>query len=357
MSEKCPSLVELLSGEPEVLEHANGCERCQAILAFSGEVGEPAGGEMASFEPAPLPRREARAERAVGEVVALRGGEDEDELLVAAILAVLENGGLQVAPLSGAVEAAGEWDLLLGAEDGPLGYPAIAEVWNHGQVAPGQLAESFGVLAASAAEQLLTLYTAAFAAEHPAGLNSGAAIVSERDPRFGFQESEARRAQIFWSGGEEAEVGAEANEAVSEIEGFGARVSRWLEETGADPANVATDLGWSAPDLDRVLCEDIRPLQGGHSAEHLSELLALTDIEGEEAEELLPRSVHWGEFPAEEAPQGELVFRRAAPGVERRLQGRRGGGGEEAAEPTPAQRRALEVYVREIVELAEERRS
>jgi hypothetical protein len=294
------------------------------------------------------------SEREVGELVALRDENGEGELMLAAVLATGDDGAIQVAPLSSETSKAAEWDLILDPEDGSLGYAAIAEVWNHGRVNSAQLVESLGALEPAAHERLLALYEALRADAARPEVGTGPSLVAESDPRLLFQEMEGLRARRYWSDAEDPALPAEAEEA-----GFGPRLSDWLEGTDTDPSDLATDLGWSKPDLICVLHDEIQPLSPAHSADRISQLILATDIEVEEAEELLPDSVIWSAFPAEtEMPAQEVVMRRAPPSVERRLQNRSGGkGGSERHEPTHAQRTALEIYVREIVSLVEEGRS
>ncbi|MEX2105829.1 MAG: hypothetical protein WD810_02920 [Solirubrobacterales bacterium] len=292
------------------------------------------------------------SEREVGELVALRDGNGEGELMLAAVLATGDDGALQVAPLTRETSEAAEWDLILDPEDGPLGYAVIAEVWNHGRVNSAQLAESLGALEPVPRERLLALYEALRADGAGPEVGTGPSLLAESDPRLLFQEAEGLRARRYWSDSEDPALPA------GEEAGFGPRLSDWLEGTGTDPSDLATDLGWSKPDLICVLHDEIQPLAPAHSVDRISQLILATDIEAEEAEQLLPDSVIWSAFPAETGlPDQEVAIRRAPASVERRLQDRRGKGGSERHEPTQAQRTALEIYVREIVSLVEEGRS
>jgi hypothetical protein len=346
MAHACPSISELLGGDVGAQEHANRCDRCRALLALAAKVPAPEAGETPHFEPATLPEREPLAERTLGEIVALVI-EDSPELLLAAVLAVGEE-ALQVAPLSTETSAAAEWDLVLAPEDGPLGYATIAEVWNHGRVDTSQLSESYGALTNDASKALLALYASLRHGETPEDLQTGPALLAERDPRMLFQEAEGERARRYWSNAEEPEV--------EHREGIGARLFVWIEEAGADPADLATDLGWRRSEIDAVLEEKIEPLSESHSPEGLSDLFKLTDIDAEEVKEMLPDSVIWQSFPAEESQSHEFALRRAPAGVEQKLlRGARRSGGEHD-EPTLAQRRALETYVSEVVTLLEEKR-
>lgn len=354
MSTDCPSMAELLDDEPRALEHARGCRRCQAILALAGEGEEEGTVALPSFEAAPLPDRQPLAERRVGELVSVGAGAVGGPLLLAAVLARVGEGSLEVAPLSGEVAAAGEWDLILAGEDGPLGYPVIAEVWNHGRVAEAQVAESFGALPEPATSALLALYAAVYTTGPPAGLPAGVPVASELDPRFGFQQAEAQRAQAFWAGGEEAAAGEEAVATV----GIGGYLEDWFRRSGADPVEVAVDLGWREPDLISVMAGQIAPLRPAHSPERLADLFALTDIAPETLEDELLAGDLWRQFAITQQPDaGRLAVHRRSPlGFEARLGSLRGRTEPAREEPSRAQRMALETYVREIVALVEEKR-
>ena len=354
MTQECPSISELLGGDTEALTHAESCDRCRALLALASDVPESqAMGEASSFEAAALPEREPLSERAPGELVALLG-EGSAELLIAAVLTVGDE-ALQVAPLSTETWAAAEWDLHLASNDGPLGYATIAEVWNHGWVEASRLDESYGALKSGASEAMLALYAGLRDGESPEGIATGPALISESDPRFLFQEAEGERARCYWSNAEEPAVD---QPAVEHREGIGARLVTWIERVGADPSDLATDLGWRRSEFDAVLAEKINPRMEAHSPEGLSDLFGLTDIDAEEVSERLPASVLWQCFPAEEEDRNhEFALRRAPTGVEGRLNRGVKGTGPEQEEPTPAQRKALETYVSDVVSLLEEKRT
>ena len=262
------------------LEHARGCERCSALLALRVPAGdEVEAPEVPSFARAVLPDRTSLPVRVPGEVLALCGADPGGELLLAAVLAVAEE-SLEVAPLSGEIGAASEWDLILGAADGPLGYGAIAEVWNHGRVSPTSVAESFGALTEERSEQLLYLYAAVFAGEVPEGMPTGAPILTEEDPRSLFQEREAGRARSFWSDSED--VGEEAGDGAAT--GIGTYVGVWMEEVGTDTADLATEAGWMKTNLERLLREEVDPRQTAFGPDPMGGLLALTSIDPDEVD-------------------------------------------------------------------------
>lgn len=340
MNQDCPITQELLDEESRALEHARNCERCRALLSLGAaaqeEVAVP---PLPGFTRAALPDRTPLAVRVPGEVVTLRGEDPEEELLLAAVLAVSED-SLEVAPLSGEVGSASEWDLIVGAGDGPLGYGAIAEVWNHGRVSLDDVAESFGALSEERSAQLLALYAEVFAGESPEGVPTGAPILTERDPRTLFQEREAGRAQTFWIYAED--VGGEIGEGAAA--GIGTYVNAWMEEVGTDATDLATDAGWMKVNLERLLREEVDPLQGAFAPDPMGVLLALTSIDAEEVDARLHVTLAPQIQTAASAPVTALrpVFHRASAETERKLAGRSSG--------------ALEAYITAVIEALEEHR-
>jgi hypothetical protein len=347
MSKRCPTLQDLLEGGPEATAHARNCARCQGLLALSEAppAEEAVATKTPEFETARLPERQRLAERAVGEVVALASRERADALLLATVLARTAD-DLQIVPISTEVGQATEWDLILEPADAPLGYATIAEVWNHGRVHISQVVESHGALSTSAAEMLLALYTSLYAETPPAEAHTGSRVLSENDPRLLFQDAEAQRAHSFWS---EAEEGSRVASAESSL---GARLLLWLEESGNDPSDLSRDAGWLESDVDLALRDSIDPMRASFDVDRIVDLLEQTDIEGEEAEQLLVSSVPANMFAVSSPSTGEHAWRRA-PGVERRLRPRR----VMTEEPSPEQVAALESWARTVVELLEERRS
>lgn len=342
MKQDCPTIEELLAGEASALERARGCERCRALLALRRPAGaEVEVPEMPSFPRAALPDRTPLAVRTPGEVVALRGEHSEDELLLAAVLAVTEE-SLEVAPLSGDVGSASEWDLILDAAEGPLGYGTIAEVWNHGRVSPTRIAESLGVLTEERSGQLLGLYEEVFAGEVPEGIPTGAPILTEEDPRSVFQEREAGRVRAFWS--DTGDVAEEASD--DSATGIGTYVGAWMDEVGTDTADLATEAGWMVSNLERLLREEVDPRQTAFAPDPMGVLLARTSIDREEADARLHITLAAQMEAAGSAPAVHAfrqVLRRATPEVERKL----------ALERSAA---ALETYIAEVIEALEEHR-
>lgn len=194
MNTACPSLIDLTATQrtPAVEAHIADCLRCRALLAHLPAAVLEGGAEA---EAAAGATGHALADPpGAGQIAALRTPTHDDYLLAAIIEVGRESA--TVVPLSETVVWATDWDLLL--EESLLGYPAMAEVWNHGQVLVEQVAELLGELGA-AWEPLLALYGAALdSQEPPTDLPTGPPIVSEEDPRLAFQEEETEAAADFW---------------------------------------------------------------------------------------------------------------------------------------------------------------
>ena len=186
----CPALSELFAAEPSasVSAHVAGCRRCQVLLASEDErvaVDLAEAGEW-SVE---------SAEPQAGEVV-LVAAPASDEYLPA-VVAKVGDETVTVVPLSGEVEAASEWDLLL--DRGVLGYQAMAEAWNFGTVLPEQVGERVAKLTADTFEQLRQLLrAAASSAPVPEGIPIGVSIGGDDDPRLLFHDEEVERVHVFW---------------------------------------------------------------------------------------------------------------------------------------------------------------
>jgi hypothetical protein len=345
MSQNCPPISDLLGGESAAIEHARHCERCRALLGLGERIEQDATvAEPPRFSRARIPERSPLAARTVGEVVALRSERADGELLLAALLSISED-SLEVAPLSGEVGLAAEWDLLLDGDDGPLGYEAIAEVWNHGPVSPLQIAESFGVLSEQTSGQLLTLYASVFGDEAPAEARTGPPLLSEDDPRTVFQDQETERTRRYWSHAEELGVGAHEGKD----KGIGVLVGAWLDEVGDDAAGLATQVGWMQGDIERLLREEIDRTQTAFAAQRMAELLAYTTIEPDDARVHLQATlVGAGHTVPTAAPRALLarpIYHRAPASVEKRLRAKEGEGPGE-----------IEAYVAEVIAALEELR-
>ncbi|MGA2163943.1 MAG: hypothetical protein ABSH36_05690 [Solirubrobacteraceae bacterium] len=121
---------------------------------------------------------------------------DGDTLLPVVVLTEGED-ALTVVPLSPTVELASEWDLRL--PETLLGYPVIAQVWNHGTVLPEQAIECVATVPIPDLDALQRLVRAASAsANPPEGLRVGPPVVDDQDPRLLFQDAQAELAHSFW---------------------------------------------------------------------------------------------------------------------------------------------------------------
>ena len=186
----CPALSELFAAEPSasVSAHLAECRRCQALLASADDrvaVDLDEAGEWSVNN----------AEPAAGEVV-LVAAPASDEYLPA-VVAKVGDETVTVVPLSGEVEAASEWDLLL--DQDVLGYQSMAEAWNFGTVLPEQVGERLVKLKAEDFEQLRQLLrAAATSGSVPEGVPVGVPIVGDDDPRLLFHDEEVERVHVFW---------------------------------------------------------------------------------------------------------------------------------------------------------------
>jgi hypothetical protein len=184
------------------------------------------------------PQQSWRAEVAAGSVVLLSdfGG---DELLPAVVRRVTDD-AVTVVPLSGEVQLATEWDLLLGPE--LLGYAAMARVWNFGTVLAEQIVEVAAVLREDELHALDALARAAretgeVPAGVPAGVPVGPPTLGDADPRLVQQDADADLAHRFW----------EPALALTGAETLGQLVHHRREELGVAAAqleSVTTERGW-----------------------------------------------------------------------------------------------------------------
>jgi hypothetical protein len=186
----CPAVTDLFAEPPvpAAAAHAVRCARCHALLAAIDER-LPAKPETFSR---PVEHTQPAS---VGSLV-LIGAPESDRLLPAIVIAFGEE-GLTVVPVSPEVALATEWDLQLPASI--LGYPAIAQIWNHGQVLPEQIVEELASLPADQLTPVQALMRAAnSSSQPPKDLPVGSPVIDEQDPRLLFQETEAEDAHPFW---------------------------------------------------------------------------------------------------------------------------------------------------------------
>jgi len=186
----CPALTDLFAEPPALATaaHAALCQRCQALLAATAER------LPAQHEPASAPAEHGAL--LIPGSLALIGAPASDELLLAIVIASGEE-GLTVVPVSPEVALASEWDLHI--PESVLGYSAVAQVWNHGQILPEQSIEQITTLPA---EQLAAVHALVRAANAsvppPEGLAVGPPVLGKQDPRLLFQDAETEDAHAFW---------------------------------------------------------------------------------------------------------------------------------------------------------------
>lgn len=192
----CPSFAELFAADAdlsdELREHVASCRRCQALRRHL-EPSDAVEAAVVPLENEPL-RPELETEPRSGSVYVIHGPLSDEYVLGA--LVDWDDEEAVVVPLSDEVRFATNWDLLL--EQKLLGYPAMAEVWNHGTVLVEQLREKIAELGAAVAA-LEALYAAALdGTELTTALPVGPPVLSEIDPRNAFQDQEGERTTVYW---------------------------------------------------------------------------------------------------------------------------------------------------------------
>ena len=269
-SSSCPSLADLLvdPDHPAIQEHLAECVRCRA-LATGAEPLEA--GRGSDLEVSPQLAGTLIDQLEPGQILAFSFGQLE-QLLVAAVLDADAEEAV-VAPLSDQPELAAEWDLLLPPE--VLGYPVMAEVWNHGHVLVEQAYELLAALAAEQLGALDQLYEAALAGtEPPADAATGPVAAGPEDPRVLYQDQERERTGPFWQPAEflhqAGTLGAlvySAREAHAvepdEVEDLVARPG-WLDELEHDRLDLEREL--PVPALRRLMERLAIPLHEGTGA-------------------------------------------------------------------------------------------
>ncbi len=354
--DSCLSISELHAiarrGTKEGAEHLAACSRCQALVRMverQGKDTDPALTPvevdrkfLATLVPAEIPDRRIPDEWSFGELMAI-SARGADELMICALLNWSEaTTTLEVAPITGETLMAAEWDLLLGAADSSLGYEVAAEVWNRGAVDVGQVHERLGKMGDGAKAQLQTLAEAVNTGDHRLQPRTGVPVDSEEDPRLVFQIAEAERVSAYWVG-TDSEPAIEAEDAAAVVSeagqpgsepaldpavGSGATAAlsigqwfaRWLNETGYDPEDLAREASWRVSDVELLLADRVgeKP-QLLFNADHFARLLAVTDVDEYEGEDVLYTRVPAAMF-AEAAPSEHsgAVFRRGSrPGMSR----------------------------------------
>lgn len=191
MTNRCPALIDLTASElgSEIEAHLRTCRRCQALrAALPTHEGE----SSASVTPAST--RELRRRPSTGDFGLLTTFDAQDNLVV--FVAAVRNGEAIVVPISDETRFATEWDLLI--DEDVLGYPAMAEAWNHGVVLVEQLSEALLSAPPQFRSDIPALVEATKSNQLPSGLRVGAPVLSQEDPRLAFEEEEAEVARCYW---------------------------------------------------------------------------------------------------------------------------------------------------------------
>jgi hypothetical protein len=261
----CPAVSELQGELPEALRpHVGACLRCRAVLRA---LDRPVPPKPAHDVHAELPLRSWRAstDPALGSVCAVMTPQRQERLIC--LVTGLEDGVVDVVPLSDEVEYASDCDLLLDAS--VLGYQTIAETWNAGALLVEQVDELLAELDHAAWDHLVALLDGDGEDDKLIDV-VGPPIVSEADPRWGFHSREAERARPFYAAAAE----------LAGISGLPALLLRKTEDVPVD--RLADRLGGMVadrPDWVEALAADelqIAPREVPEAA--VAELLGQLDL-------------------------------------------------------------------------------
>jgi len=270
-SSPCSSLADLLAhrDHPAIHEHLAECVRCRVLAAGAEPLEAGSGSDL---ETGPQVAGTLIDQLEPGQVLAFSFGQLE-ELLVAAVLDADAEDAV-VAPLSSQPELAAEWDLLLPPE--VLGYPVMAEVWNHGHVLVEQAYELLATLSAEQLGALDQLYEAALAGtEPPADAATGPIAAGPEDPRVLYQDQERERTGPFWQAAEFLHQAGTLGELVhrereahavepDEVEDLVEDRPGWLDELEHDRLDLEREL--PVPALRRLMERLVIPLHEGTGA-------------------------------------------------------------------------------------------
>ena len=313
---------------------------------------------------AALSKREPLARESEGAVIITESPNVEGRLLVCVVLddaaSAAEFDGLIVAPISGETRYASEWDLLLEADDSPLGYPLMVEVWNHGTLLREQIVERCGLVVLDGQRRLAALYKAALGDEVELPDGRGVPILTDEDPRALFQDEEAERAAAFWEPA--ARLLAEADDAGApsavKAATIGSLLNRWLEAQGYTAVEYAHELTWQAVEVEAICNDQIDPR--AVTAERLAELFArprkdLRELDEDDLGKALSRSLRDDDFAHVGAHGGLATYGRSAGvrGVAREVILRARGTSQPATPDERAQRKKS--YIQEFLVALEEK--
>lgn len=317
---ECPTLAELAAfaaGENKPLEaHLKQCRRCKALASGLAplEREEPTvGASRPEFTDSTI-NRDGSPVTGPGEIVIASSPDAPETLLVCVVLdpnVSSEPLTLEVAPLSTETTMASDFDVLL-PQGGPLGYAALAEVWNHGTLTASQIDERLGLLPHALQAQIEELYYAMLDDLHTTNrVAAGVAVESDQDPRAEFQLAEADRAREFWKPAarlfSERTLAGTASQAVT----VGSLMCAYLQTNDWDLPRYAEHIEWPQEDL-AALCKDsFRPQR--LQPELVGEALVPTAVSDDEFEAALRRTITVDHFATYGTPDSQaLSFPRAA---------------------------------------------
>ena len=257
MTDRCPALIDLTASElgPEIEAHLAICRRCRALRAT---LPIQEGASAPTFTPSST--REIRRRPSVGDVGLVTTFDDSDNLVV--FVAAVRSGEAVVVPISDETRFATEWDLLI--DENVLGYPAMAEAWNHGVVFVEQLSEALLSAPPGVGEQIRALVEATKSDHVPSELPVGARVLSEDDPRLLFEEEEAENARRYWY----------PRMLLCDVATVGELVSRRQETLGLPDADLEQILGEAAA-LAALREDRLKLVEHGDAVVHVLRTLRL----------------------------------------------------------------------------------
>jgi hypothetical protein len=203
---ECLSLMELLdlragADDADAREHLAGCPRCRAVLeSLPAELALP---ELpaATVAVPPRPSREAPEQIRTGQLWRARASAVGDWSWVVAVIGSAADAEHRVLVVPAVPEPglATERDLILDAE--PLGYAGFLDLQNLGTLLRSQLVDCLGALPDTQTQGLVALYRWVLGAgAEPKGLPTGAAVVTQNDPRLLAAEERGQELRRLWRG-------------------------------------------------------------------------------------------------------------------------------------------------------------